>query len=80
VTKPTSKRRTSSQWFIKVRGSYLPNNKAGWLTYLPYVGYTLGGLVYVLSKHYDVVLSTLLLVPNWAAAAAVMTSIAKAKS
>ena len=63
-------------WFIKVRGSYLPNNTAGWLTYIPYTAYLIGALVYVVSKHYDVWISLFILVPNWVAAAAVMHFVA----
>ena len=62
----------SKKWFIKVRGSYLPNNGKGWLTYIPYTAYLVGVLVFVLSQHYDFWISMFIVLPNWVAAAAVM--------
>ncbi len=69
-------KRRNSKWFIRVRGSYLPNSQAGWLTYIPYVGYLVAVLVYVLQRHYDFWLSLFIVVPNWIAAAAVMNWVA----
>ncbi len=66
----------SKKWFIKVRGSYLPNNGKGWLTYIPYLAYLIGVLVFVLNSHYDLWVSLFVVVPNWVAAAATMNWIA----
>jgi hypothetical protein len=74
LMKKSSKK--SSKWFIRIRGSYLPNNSRGWLTYLPYTLYLVGVLVYVYAKHYDTLLSVFIVVPNWVAAAAVMNWVA----
>ena len=69
-----------NSWFIRVRGSYLPNNSRGWLTYIPYLVYLLytlyAGFRYTDSKE----LAVLYIVPNFVAAAAIMTFIASKKS
>jgi hypothetical protein len=70
----------NKQWFVKVRGSYLPNNWAGGLTYIPYLAYIIGVLVYVVGKGYDVWTSMFVLLPNWVAAVAIMNWIAARKS
>ena len=67
-------------WFIKVRGSYLPNSWQGWLLYLPYLAYLLSVLTWVMVNNYGLWQAILTLVPNWVASLAVMTWIAKAKS
>jgi len=64
------------KWFIRVRGSYLPNNAKGWLTYIPYLSYLVGVLEFVLARQYDFWISMYIVVPNWIAAAAVMNWIA----
>jgi len=74
--KKTTKKVKSRKWFIQVRGSYLPNSAAGWLTYIPYVGYLLGSLIFVLKHGYGLGVGILILVPNWIAAVAVMNWIA----
>jgi hypothetical protein len=67
-------------WFVRVRGSYLPVTTAGWLTYLPFVAY-LGFAWYVgLNDTDDYALAVLWILPNFVAAAVVMTWVAKAKS
>lgn len=47
----TSSKKTSKSskkpWFIKVRGSYLPNNLYGAITYVPYIAITIGGLLLI---------------------------------
>ena len=75
--KPTKKNPT---WFIKVRGSYLPNSGAGWLTYIPYLVYLVGTTVAALHEHYGFITTMLLLVPNWIVAAAVMNWVAERHS
>lgn len=32
----SGQQKSAGKWFIKVRGSYLPNSWQGWLTYIPY--------------------------------------------
>lgn len=68
------------KWFIAVRGSYLPNNAMGWLTYLPFTAYLIFVLVYTWQNANSVAEAVLFMVPNWVAAAAVMTWIAKRTS
>ncbi len=75
-----TKSNKNNAWFIRVRGSYLPNNSWGWLTYVPYLFYLLytlyAGFHYTDSKE----LAVLYIVPNFVAAAAIMTFIASKKS
>ena len=67
-------------WFIPVRGSYLPNSAAGWLTYIPFTAYLVFALVYGWRDTDTTAQAVLFIVPNWVAAAAVMTWIAKRTS
>jgi hypothetical protein len=67
-------------WFVPVRGSYLPVSLQGWFTYLPFLAY-LGYSWYVAFAYTGNNLKAVLWIfPNWVAAAAVMTWLAKAKS
>jgi len=72
-----AKRPKKDRWFIPVRGSYLPNNWLGWLTYLPFTAYLVFAAVFAWQKTDDTVQALLIAVPNWIAAAAVMTWIAR---
>lgn len=76
TTPSSGKRKNSDKWFIRVRGSYLPNNLNGALTYIPYVIYLLLPLAFVLINGYDIWLSLLLVIPNWVAAVAIMNWVA----
>lgn len=67
-------------WFYKVRGSYLPATKKGWLTYIPFVAYLLWPLVYVINHDFGISQAVFIVVPQWVAAAVVMTWIAARKS
>ena len=74
-------RKTKSQkWFIPVRGSYLPNNWRGWLSYIPFMAY-LALAAYLgwryTANNYEAVLY---IIPNWVAAAVIMTWVAKRTS
>jgi len=69
-------RSSHQKWFIRVRGSYLPQSSQGWLTYIPYVTYLLGSLIYVIHHNYDLWISVFILIPNWVAAAAIMNWVA----
>lgn len=64
-------------WFIKVRGSYLPNNLLGWLTYIPYLAYVIGVYVFVLTQHYGFWQSMFTMAPNWIAAIVIMNWVAQ---
>lgn len=78
---PKSKQslRTSKQqqWFIPVRGSYLPNSWQAWLLYIPFTGYLIFALVAGWRTTDSTSQAVLFIVPNWVAATAVMTWIAK---
>jgi len=67
-------------WFVPVRGSYLPASWQGWLTYLPFVAYLVFTLVYAVNWISSLAQAILFIVPNFVAAAAVMTWVAKRMS
>jgi len=67
-------------WFYKVRGSYLPATKEGWLTYIPFITYLIWPLVYVTNHSLGISQAVFIVVPQWVAAAVVMTWIAARKS
>ncbi len=67
-------------WFIKVRGSYLPNSWQGWLTYIPFTGFLLTVLVAALRHEHSVSDVFYAIFPQWVAAAVVMTWLAMHKS
>jgi hypothetical protein len=67
-------------WFVPVRGSYLPASAIGWLTYIPFAGYLILSLVIAARDLSSIGVAILFVVPNWIAAAAVMTWLARQKS
>jgi hypothetical protein len=67
-------------WFVSVRGSYLPISWQGWLTYLPFLAYLGFSVVAAVDYTGNDVKAILWIVPNWVAAAVVMTWIAKVTS
>lgn len=67
-------------WFYRVRGSYLPGTWQGWLTYIPFVVYLIWPLMYVSNRDFGISASVFIVVPQWIAAAVVMTWIASYKS
>jgi hypothetical protein len=75
-----AKKSKKDKWFVPVRGSYLPNNWWGWLSYIPFMAYLV--LAAVLGWHYTAnnYEAILYVVPNWVAAAVVMTWVAKRTS
>jgi hypothetical protein len=75
-----AKKSKKSKWFIPVRGSYLPNNWLGWLTYLPFTAYLLFSAYFGWQDTNTAAGAVLFIVPNWIAAAAVMTWLAKRTS
>jgi hypothetical protein len=74
------KKTKKSKWFIPVRGSYLPNNRLGWLTYIPFTAYLVFAMVFGWHDTDTTSQAVLFIVPNWIAAAAAMTWIAKRTS
>lgn len=81
-----TKRKTKSHskkpgaWFVKVRGSYLPASMQGKLTYIPYLAYLGFALVVGLNTTDSLAQAALFIVPNWVAAAVVMTYVASHNS
>ena len=75
-----AKKSKSKKVFIAVRGSYLPNNWLGWLSYLPFMAYLVFAVVYGWRNSDTVAMAILFIVPNWIAAVAVMTWVAKRTS
>lgn len=67
-------------WFVPVRGSYLPASWQGWLTYLPFAAYLVFALVVGWRGTSSAAMAVLYIVPNWVAATAVMTWLAKRTS
>jgi hypothetical protein len=75
-----AKKTKRNRWFIPVRGSYLPNNWLGWLTYLPFTAYLLFALIFGWQNTETTAQAILFILPNWVAAALIMTWIAKRTS
>lgn len=67
-------------WFVRLRGSYLPVSWQGWLTYVPFIAYLVFAQLYGRGETNSVAQAILFIVPNYVAAAAVMTYIARLKS
>lgn len=70
----------NNKWFKKVRGSYIPINWQGALTYIPYILYLLTSYLYAMTYYGYSATSFFIIVPNWVAAIAVMTWVASRKS
>jgi hypothetical protein len=75
-----AKKSKAQKWFTPVRGSYLPNNWLGWLTYLPFTAYLVFSLVFGWRDTNTTAQAVLFIVPNWIAATAIMTWLAKRTS
>jgi hypothetical protein len=67
-------------WFYKVRGSYLPATWQAWLLYVPFIAYLVWPLVYVANRNLGISSSVFIVIPQWVAAAVVMTWIAARKA
>lgn len=63
-----------------LRGSYIPCAWQGWLTYIPFTAYLIFAVVMGWQETDNPSKAILFIVPNWVAAAAVMTWIARVKS
>jgi hypothetical protein len=70
----------SKKWFIKVRGSYLPNSWQGWLTYIPYIAYLITAFFVVLGTKGSWVARLITLLVFWWAAVSFMNWLASKKS
>lgn len=70
----------STKWFIKTRGSYLPNSWQAWALYVPFVGFLVSVLVAAVRTQHSVSDAVYMVFPQWVAAAVVMTWIAAQKS
>ena len=79
-TKNRRQKARPGAWFVTVRGSYLPASSAGWLTYVPFIAYLIFALVVGIKETSSIAVATLFIVPNWAAAAVIMTYLASKKS
>jgi hypothetical protein len=75
-----AKKSNKNRWFIPVRGSYLPNNWLGWLTYLPFTAYLVFSAYFGWRDTGSFHQAVLFILPNWVAATAVMTWVAKRTS
>jgi len=73
-------RKNKNKWFIKKRGSYLPNNAQGWFTYIPFLGYFLLTALVSYRLSSSIFTVGLLVLPQWIAATIIMTWIAEHKS
>jgi hypothetical protein len=67
-------------WFIKTRASYLPNSWQAWALYIPYLAYLVSVIVFVLNRKDSFWLALFTVVPNWIAAALIMSWLARFKS
>lgn len=70
----------SKKWFTKVRGSYLPNSRQGWLSYIPYTLYLLVAMVFALHYKHPTGSAVLIILPFWLAGAVLMTWFAERNS
>lgn len=78
--KHTKLKTRKGAWFVRLRDSYLPVSWQGWLTYLPFTAYLVFTLVYGWNDTDSTAQAILFIVPNYVAAAAVMTYIASHNS
>ena len=74
------KKSKKQKWFVPLRGSYIPNNWKGWLTYIPFTAYLLASFYYGCHNIDGKLKSVFFIVPNWVAAVAVMSWVAKRTS
>ncbi len=72
--------RKSNKWFTRVRGSYIPINWQGWLTYVPFTGFLVTVLLAAARNQHSVSDMFYAIFPQWVAAAVVMTWLAAKKS
>jgi hypothetical protein len=70
----------NKKWFIKVRGSYLPNTTKGAVTYIPFLAYLIFVLVVAFNDAATVAAALLVIFPNFVCAGVVMNWVASNKS
>jgi hypothetical protein len=80
MPKKTKSKVKKGAWFVAVRGSYLPASWQGWLSYIPFVGYLAFSWHVAFWYTGTTPKAVLWIVPNWVAATAVMTWLAKRTS
>lgn len=73
-------KKKTSKWFIKIRGSYLPNSWQAWVSYIPFTGFLILVMVSAVQTQDTVIDAFYMIFPQWVAAAVVMTWIASRKS
>lgn len=78
--KKTIKKSKNRNWFVKVRGSYLPNSWQAWALYVPFVVFLLAVLGAAIRNEPSVSAIFYAVFPQWVAAGVVMTWIAAQKS
>lgn len=80
MTKQKLPKHRKGAWFVFIRNSYLPVSWQGWLTYAPFVAYLAFSVVVAMDYTGSYIKAILWVVPNWVAAAVVMTWVAKVTS
>ncbi len=78
--KTARKKRSSQAWFIRVRGSYLPNSWQGWLTYIPFVAYLVAVMITIGNETTGWLMKLMMITVQFVAAAVVMTWVAATHS
>lgn len=71
---------SSTKWFVKKRGSYLPSAWQGWLTYIPFITYLVVSAIVIHRHTSSLSLLVISLVPQWVVAAVALTWVAQQKS
>ncbi len=73
-------KRKKDAWFVPIRGSWLPVSWQAWATYVPFTAYLVLTLVVGWQQSSSHAMAVLYIVPNWVAATAIMTYVAKRTS
>ena len=68
------------KWFKKVRGSYLPIAREGWLSYIPYIVFVIAIYAYAMIIFGYSITSYLFIILSWILAGAAMTWFASTHS
>lgn len=80
MKKRSPKKSKNHEWFIAIRGSYLPSSWQGWVLYIPFIIFLLTVLQAAVRNEHSVSGVFYAIFPQWVAAAVVMTWVAKLKS
>lgn len=73
-------KQSSKKWFIKVRGSYLPNSRQGRLTYIPFIAYLVAVMLTISDQTAAWPMKIMMISVQFVAAAVVMTWVAASHS